>query len=190
MRSNKINTAYYLSKSERPYSDFEELLQLQEKNGAKYYQSFRNDRCAANLVDTCGQVIKNPIVEDLLRAKYYSVLMDGSTDSGVTEQELIYVLYLSKNEIPEVKCFSVVSVKATDAEGLKSSREETFKRTGILSFETRSHGLNVHGASVNTGNHCGLGAKIREHTPWLTVVFFRRNGYYAVKTLPLVPEKR
>ena len=134
MRSNKINTVYYLSKSERPYSDFEELLQLQEKNGAKY-QSFRNDRCAANLVDTCGQVIKNPIVEDLLRAKYYSVLMDGSTDSGITEQELIYILYLSKNGIPEVKIFSVVSVKATDAEGLKSSREQTFERTGILSFE-------------------------------------------------------
>ena len=138
----RFNTTYYLSKSERPYSDFEELLQLQEKNGA-----------------SGGQVLKNEMIEDLLRAKYYSGLMDGSTDSSVTEQELIYILHLSKNGTPEVKFFSIESVI-----------EEAFEHIGILSFETRLHGLNVDGASVDTGIHRGLGARIREHALWLTVV--------------------
>ena len=55
---------------------------------------------------------------------------------GVTEQELIFVLYLSENGTPEVKFFSIESVKTADAEGLKSSLEEAFEHTGILSFET------------------------------------------------------
>ena len=166
----RFNTAYYVSTSERPYSDFEGLLQLQEKNGAKCNKSYRNERSAANFVDTCCQVIKDTLLEDLLSAKYYSILMDGSTDSSVTEQELIYILYLSKNGIPEVKFFSIESVKAADAEGLKSSLEEAFERVGISCFASRLHGLNVDGASVNTGIHCGLGARIRELALWFTVV--------------------
>ena len=179
---NRFNSAYYLSKSERPYSDFEELLELQEKNGAKYHKGYRNERSAANFVDTCGQVIKDNMVQDLLNAKYYSVLMDGSTDSSVTEQELIYLLFLGKNGIPEVKFFSVESVKAADADGLKSSLKEAFERIGILCFENRLHGLNVDGASVNTGVHRGLGAKIRELAPWLTFVHcFNHRLELAVK---------
>jgi hypothetical protein len=45
-----------------------------------------------NFVDTFGQVIKDTLLEDLLNAKYYSILMDGGTDSSVTGQELIYTL--------------------------------------------------------------------------------------------------
>ena len=105
---------------------------MQEKNGAKYNKSYRNERSAANFVDTCGHVIKDTLLEDLLSAKYYSILMDGSTDSNVTEQELIYILYLSKNGIPEVKFFSIESVKAADAEDLKSSLEEAFERVGSI----------------------------------------------------------
>ena len=125
----RFNTAYYLSRSERPYSDFEEL--LQEKSGAKYYQSYRNERSAANFVDTCGQVIRNAMVEDLLRAKYYSILMDSSTDSSVTEQELIYILYLSKNGTTEVKFFSIQPVKAADAEVLNHRLK---KHLSVLAF--------------------------------------------------------
>ncbi len=45
-----------------------------------------------NFVDTFGEVIKDTLLEDLLSAKYYSILMDGSTDTSVTGQELIYTL--------------------------------------------------------------------------------------------------
>ena len=96
--------------------------------------------------------------------------MDDSTDSSVTEPELIYILYVTKNGTPEVKFFSIESVKTADTEGLKSSLEEAFERIGILSFETRLHARNIDGASVNTGIHRGLDARIREHPPWLTVV--------------------
>ena len=96
--------------------------------------------------------------------------MDGSTDSSATEQELIYVLFLNKNGRAEVKFFSVESVKSADAEGLKSAIIESFERIGIINFASRLHGLNVDGASINTGIRNGLGAKIKEIAPWLTVI--------------------
>ena len=35
-------------------------------------------------------------MKNLLRANYHSILMDGSTDSSVVEQELIYVLFFKE----------------------------------------------------------------------------------------------
>ena len=117
---NGFNSAYYLAKKERPYSDSPDLIELQEKNGVKFCGSYQNEQAAANFVDNCGEVLKESFVEDLLRANYYSILMDGSTDSSVIEQELIYVLFLN-NGTPQVKFFSIESIKSVDTEGLLSS---------------------------------------------------------------------
>ncbi len=49
-------------------------------------------------------------------------------------------------------------------------------------FASRLHALNIDGASVNTGIHRGLGARIRELAPWLTVVHcFNHRLELAVK---------
>ena len=168
---NRFNTAYYLAKKERPYSDFTELLELQEKNpDVKFRGSYRNERAAANFVDTCGEILKDELITDLKNANYYSVLMDGSTDSSVIEQELVYVLFLDKG-VPTVKFSSIESVQSADADGLLSSLKDSFERVGVDQFENHIHGLNVDGASVNTGVHNGLGTKISEdYAPWLTVI--------------------
>ena len=93
---NRFNSAYYLTKKERPYNDFPDLIELQEKNGVKYRRSYWNERAAANFVDNCEEVLKESFVKNLLRANYHSILMDGSTDSSVVEQELIYVLFFKE----------------------------------------------------------------------------------------------
>ena len=116
---NHFNSAYYLAKKERPYSDFPDLIELQEKNGVKYCRSYQNKRATANFVDNCGEALKQSFVEDLLCATYYSILMDGSTDSSFVEQELIYVLFI--NNGTQVKFFSIESVKSVDEKGLLSS---------------------------------------------------------------------
>ena len=38
---NRFNSAYYLTKKERPYSNFPDLIELQEKNGVKYHGSYQ-----------------------------------------------------------------------------------------------------------------------------------------------------
>ena len=111
-------------------------------------------------------------MEDLLCANYYSILMDGSTDSSVIEKGFVYVLFLN-NGTPQVKFFSIKSIKSADAEGLLSSLKESFKQIGILNVGNRLHGLNIDGASVNTGIHNGLGTRIcDELSPWLKLIHY------------------
>lgn len=97
-----FNTVYYLAKQERPFSDYPELLSLQQKNGVKKFESNNNDRATGNFCDATGKTLKDALVKDLVDAKYYSLLTDGSTDSGVLEQELIYVLFLNRSGRAEV----------------------------------------------------------------------------------------
>ena len=96
LRKNYFSTAYYLAKNEKPFSDFPELLDLQELNGLDVQKGYRTDRAAAVFVDFIAESMKLPLKKCLIKvkAKYYSILQDGSTDTSVIEQELIYVLFL------------------------------------------------------------------------------------------------
>ena len=97
------------------------------------------------------------------KRKFCQLLMDGSTDSSIIEQELVYVLFLNKEGRAVLKFFSIESVKNADADGLKVAIiKESFEIVGIVDFAQKLHGLNLDDDSVNTGIHCGLGAKLKE----------------------------
>ncbi len=57
-------------------------------------ESYTTDRAAAKFVNVIGEVTKEGLKTDLTKARYYSILNDGSTDVTKTEQELVYVLFL------------------------------------------------------------------------------------------------
>ncbi len=171
-----FNTVYYLAKLEHPLSDFRQLLSLQQKNGVKQFENYKNDQAAANFCDVTGKTLKDDLVKDLVDAKHYSLLTDGSTDSGVLEQELIHVLFLNKSGRAEVRFYGIESpdhanaVGLKDAVRLKDAVELAFNRVGITDFTSSLFGLNVDDASVNTGIHGGLGALLRQSAEWLHVV--------------------
>ena len=59
-----FNSAYYLVKQERPFSDYANLITLQHKNGIKKFQSYEADRTAADFTDCMAEVKK----EDRIKA--------------------------------------------------------------------------------------------------------------------------
>ena len=99
-----------MAKQERPFSDYPELLSLQQKNGVKKFESYNNDRAAGNFCDATGKTLKDVLVKDLVDAKYYSLLTDGSTDSGVLEQELIHVLVVNRSGRAQARIHTVANV--------------------------------------------------------------------------------
>ena len=177
-----FNTAYYLVKQERPFSDYKDLLNLQFKNGVKEFQSYLNDRAAGNFMDVVGDIMKQRFVVRLSKANYYSLLTDGSTDAAVIEEELEYVLFLDVDGRPKVKFMSIETPKHTTADGLKDIIEISFNRIGIENYSNKLYGFNVDGASVNMGLHRGLGVLLREQSPWLLIVHcFNHRFELAIK---------
>ena len=79
---------------------------------------YRNERAGANFIDTIGTSIRQKSLEDIEKCNYFTLLMDGSTDSSVTEEELIYVFYvfLDSKGTPSVKFLSIGNVKHAHAD--------------------------------------------------------------------------
>ena len=168
--TTKFNCVHYLLKCEHPFVDYPELLKLHQKNkGPEIGTSYKTDHAAADfswsIVDTYDQ----ELIENLSKARYYSILNDGSSDTSVSEKELIYVLFL-EDGFPKIKFVSIEHVKNANAEGILDCIKESFHRLGITDVYKRIVGLNIDRASVNTGNFTRLGAQMKEKTLWPEVI--------------------
>ena len=103
------------------------------------------------------------------KANYFSVLSDSSTDSAVTEQETIYVIFTCEGT-PVLKYLSIENVKNVDAARLKSALEVAFDCFGITPCYDKLVGLNLDGASINMGKINGLNVLVQDEAPWVVVV--------------------
>ena len=165
-----FNSAYNLAKQERPFYDFPDLFKLQEKNkmpGIK--KCYRNDRAAANFTDSIAKVTEDSFAKDLAKARYFCILSDGSMDSSITEEELVYVLFLLCGK-PTLKFLSTEPANNVNAEGILSCIKEAFEQVIVLDLSKKVIALNIDGAAVNTGVHHGVGALMKESSPWLQVI--------------------
>ena len=162
----KFHSAYYLTIKGRPFTDFPELLTLQEKTGIKNIgKAYLTKNGCKELTDYIVEVTKVFLKTDIANANYYACLIDGSTNSSVIEQKVVYLLFLCE-DTPTVKYFRVESVKTADAAGIIESIEAEFNQLGVTSFTDRMSGLNVDGASVNVGVHRGVGTQlVLSHQP-------------------------
>ena len=127
------------------------------------------DRAAADFTDCVAEVKKEDLIKAISTSNYFSLITDGSTDSAVIEEEVLYLLFLNEGK-PEIKFFSIETPSHTTAEGLKEAISSLFKRTGMTEFHTIA-GFKVDVASVNTGIHKGLAQLLRESSPCLNVVY-------------------
>ena len=66
----------------------------------------------------------NSLAESVANTRYFACLIDGSTDKLVTEQDVVYVLFLSG--VPVIKYVSIESVENANAEGVQKSIEDAF----------------------------------------------------------------
>ena len=113
--------------------------------------------------------MKKSLAESVANARYFACLGDGSTDSSVTEQEVVYVLFLD-NGVLAVKYINKESVENANAEGVKKSIEDWFQGLDVTSSKNRLVGINLDGASVNIGRKRGVATLLKESLPWLKVV--------------------
>ena len=60
---------------------------------------------------TLVTTIRQKLLEDIEKCNYFTLLMDGSTDSSFTEQEPISVLFLGSKGTPSVKFLSIEKVE-------------------------------------------------------------------------------
>ena len=92
----EFNTVYYIAKHEKVFTDYPNLLELQEQEKNNVQGIDRNyiTDCATGVFNVIGNSIKIDMKRELKSLRFYSILSDGRTDSGKIKEELVYVINL------------------------------------------------------------------------------------------------
>ena len=109
--------------------------------------------------------------------------MDGSTDAGNVEDELVLIQYCTQDAAAQEmrSCTRYLSLEVPGkaaADGLIKCIGDALRLLGVDNILDRSSGLGVQdkpiligggtdGASVNVGEHNGLKGKQQKELPWL-----------------------
>ena len=84
-------TALHIAMKEKPISDFEDLIELQQNNGLKFLQGKSHEKSWAEFIAVLADTLKKAIKMILLQVSAFSLAFDGSQPRKIgTEKKLLY----------------------------------------------------------------------------------------------------
>ena len=91
-------TALHIAMKEKPISDFEDLIELQQNNGLKSHE-----KACAEFIAVLADTLKKAIKLILLQVSAFSLAFDGSQPRKTgTEKKLLYSKFASRGEAVEL----------------------------------------------------------------------------------------
>lgn len=132
---------------------------LDEKKGIAVGSTYRNEKQAKEFMHHIAEVERNNIRENLKNAKFLSIMSDGSTDSSVKEEELVYVRFCHKGKI-ESKFVGIKSVEKADALHI-SNAISTIMEGVCDDWGSKLVALGTDGAAVMTGAKNGVVSRLK-----------------------------
>lgn len=144
------------------------------------YRTSDSAKSFTTFIATCQ---RNDFLGKLKGCHFYSILMDGTTDLGNKEEEIVALVYCNKNEVAQemtscTRYWSVHSPEKCDANGLLICVGASLELLGVKSILDRDSVLGVDempvligassdGASVNVAEHNGVRGQMQHALPWL-----------------------
>ena len=101
LTKKNFETAYFIVKEEISLTKYAKILELEQKHGVDLGCAYRNKNTCGLFIDFIADDLAKQLKEKLDKRHFYSVLTDGSTDSGIIEKGAIFVM--SFNPTPPVQ---------------------------------------------------------------------------------------
>lgn len=179
----KFDLCYLMAKEGLAFEKYVPLYELESRHGIELGHAYKNAPSAKLFTHYIAEAQRQQLMQALSKTKFYSFLMDGSTDAGNIEQELV-VLQLCKidDASEEIKSYtrylSVASPKSVDARGLLRCLshclsplgiEDILDQKSVLETEGRPVliGGGTDGASANISEQNGMMGLMQSAHPWL-----------------------
>ena len=97
----KFEMGFFIAIGELPLTKFRNVLDLEKHHKVKVGKAYKNSVHTGECIDWIGKAMKRDLSKRLSNAAFCSILYDGSTNSCIKEQEVIYITYFMQNH--EVK---------------------------------------------------------------------------------------
>ncbi len=158
-----VRTAHAMAKNSRPISDFVWLCEVDELKGLDIGTSYRNSNSAKEFLLAISEVERQKIECLLTKAKYATIMSDGSTDVSVVENEIVYIHFALRG-ITHCYFLGLIACEVANAAGIFDAitRAMKFKTLSVSDIQKKLIAFAGDGASVNTGKLNGVIALFRQ----------------------------
>ena len=92
--SKLFEIAYFIAAEEIPFAKFPALIQLEKRHGVSLGSTYCTANKCSEFTLTIGEAMRDGVVEAMKKSPFLTALIDGSTDSGVVEKELIFISFI------------------------------------------------------------------------------------------------
>ena len=157
------------------FTKYPKICEMEARHGVKVGSSYQTNNAAKEFVHFIAKSMKNEIVSAVSEARFFSLFLDGSTDRGNVDNELLMVCWCDKDSKDEkihtkIGFLAVDRPKTINAEGLFKSLCHGLQQLGISNVNkeacSRLIGIATDGAAVNIA--CGgLKGLVEKHVPWI-----------------------
>ena len=182
-RMNKMfDLCYVMAREGLPFTKYPPLLELENRHGIDIGPAYKTDVSAKSFTHYIAESQRQSFLSYMSNhLHFFSFLMDGTTDAGNLEDELVVVQFCwIDNASREVKTcaryLSVVNPDKADTSGLVNCLKIPLERVGIVNMLDKASVLDnkpnlvgggTDGASVNIGQHKSIKERFQKVLPWM-----------------------
>ena len=113
------------------------------------------------------------LYEKLLRVNFIAILCDGTTDTSITEEEVIYIFFIDPYTMkPTLSFFECLRLEdSQDVNGIFHAIKAPFEKHNLLSLLEKLIFFSSDGAPVNSGKNLGLVSLFLGQNEWVTFIW-------------------
>eukprot|EP00731_Ephydatia_muelleri_P000943 Em0001g943a len=97
----KFDTVFLLAQEKQSFLKYPSICELEECHGVQVGSAYRTEKAAKSFSHYIAQCQRQQLVETVKSVKFFSLLLDGSTDAANVENELILVMLFDKEGVDE-----------------------------------------------------------------------------------------
>ncbi|XP_049904301.1 zinc finger protein 862-like [Epinephelus moara] len=162
---NLFRNVHALAKRSRPLSDIVWMCQLDDQKGIQVGGSYRNPVEARVFLHYIAQMEREKIRDRLKAASHIGIMTDGSTDSSVKEEEMVYVRTCVAGTV-ETSFVGITAVEKADAENITTAIKGIMESV-CCDWEDKVVAISTDGAAVMVGARSGVVSRLKEKTPYI-----------------------
>ena len=166
-----FNTAYHIAKKNRPFSDYIDLIKLQQVNGVDMGQVLHSNIVCMDIIDHICFEIRCSLVKHIIATKpLISVLIGESTNLGKLSCLIVYMRTTLSGDIGPVTFFlDFVELQCTSADGIEAALETCLTKLGFTNEFLKECwlGIGTDGCSTMLGIKTGVVTRLKSKLPML-----------------------
>ena len=179
----KFDVAYFIAKENIAFTKYSKICALEERHGVKVGSNYLTNNAAKDFIHFIARYMRTDVVSEVSRTKFFSIYLDGSTDKGNVDNDLMMVCWCDTNAEDKklhtkIGFLAIDWLTTTNAEGLYKSLQHRLQLPGIndINKDDCCHliGIATDGASVNIAA-VDLKGLVEKQVPWVYWKWFIAN---------------